>query len=763
MARAHILVVEDEHIVAKDIATRLNRRGYEVLSIVGSAQEAINEAGARHPDLVLMDVMLKGEMDGIAAADRIRELYNIPVVYLTAYADEKTLQRAKISDAFGYILKPFEERELYITIEMALYKHTIEARLRTSEQWLSATLNSIGDGIIAADTGGNVIFMNHVAEQMTGWTRDGAVGKPLAEIFSPLHETPEPGLLDTIVLVSRNGTRTEIDSRSGPIQDERGNVHGMVVAIRDVTEQRRAEKALWSSEERYRRFFEEDLTGDYIATADGALRDCNSAFARMLGYSSVAEAMRCNMREICPSPQAWDAFWSLLSDRGKIEYYEKDLIRPDGAMIHVVENTIAHCDEHGRVVEYKGYMFDNTERGKLEEQLRQSHKMESIGTLSSGIAHDFNNILNNVLGFILQIKKHIQEPEKVLKYSQTIEKSAKRGAELSSQLLSFARKGRRESVPVDVSRLMDEVIGLTVETFPRNISVVKKVEEPLQTILGDHGELYQVLLNLCVNARDAIVARGGATTGKIVMTAQPARIGEDISPQLLKLQSVNFIELSITDDGIGIPPAIREKIFDPFFTTKERGHGTGLGLSVVYNSVRNHHGTILVDSEEGKGTTFRVFLPAAESAERREETKEIEKRPVGQKARILIVDDEESMQELGRELLEEEGFDVLIAGNGMDALGIYRKRFGEIDLVILDLVMPGMDGGQTYLELKKVNPSLKAVFCTGYMPDQVISALLEEEKLIAIQKPFNPDLFVHTVRHLLDSSSNTPELSQTSG
>jgi len=157
MARARILVVEDEHIVAKDIATRLARRGYEVLSIVGSAEEAIEQAGAHRPDLVLMDIMLKGEMDGIAAADRIRELHDIPVVYLTAYADEKTLQRAKITDAFGYILKPFEERELYITIEMATYKHTIEARLRTSEQWLSATLNSIGDGIIAADTGGNVI------------------------------------------------------------------------------------------------------------------------------------------------------------------------------------------------------------------------------------------------------------------------------------------------------------------------------------------------------------------------------------------------------------------------------------------------------------------------------------------------------------------------------------------------------------------------------------------------------------------------------
>jgi signal transduction histidine kinase/CheY-like chemotaxis protein len=432
-------------------------------------------------------------------------------------------------------------------------------------------------------------------------------------------------------------------------------------------------------------------------------------------------------------------------------------------MIHVVENAIARFDDQGEIVEFKGYMFDNTERGKLEEQLRQAHKMESIGTLSSGIAHDFNNILNNVLGFVLQIKKHIQEPEKVLKYSQTIEKSAKRGAELSSQLLSFARKGRRESVPVDVSHLIDEVVSLSMETFPRNITVVKRVEEPLQAILGDHGELYQVLLNLCVNARDAILARGSGIAGNIVLTAQPARVGEDISPQLLTLQSVNFIELSVEDDGIGIPSDIREKIFDPFFTTKERGHGTGLGLSVVYNSVRNHHGTILVESEEGGGSKFRVFLPAAGATEVREEVTVVEPHRQGQSARVLIVDDEESMQELGRELLEEEGFDVVIAGNGMEALKLYRTRHREIDLVILDLVMPVMDGGQTYLELKKINPMLKALFCTGFMPDQVFSALLEEERLIAIQKPFNPDVFVRTVRQVLDTPANTAELSQTTG
>jgi len=438
-----------------------------------------------------------------------------------------------------------------------------------------------------------------------------------------------------------------------------------------------------------------------------------------------------------------------------VEYFEKDLVRPDGTLIHVVENTIAKRDKDGAVVEYKGYMFDNTERRKLEEQLRQSHKMESIGTLASGIAHDFNNILNNVIGFVLQIKKHVHDPEKVLRYSQTIEKSAKRGADLSSQLLSFARKGRRESVPVNVSQLIDEVVSLSRETFPRTLTVEKRVEQPQLHVLGDHGELYQVFLNLCVNARDAIVSRGGPG-GLIQITARAAKVGENISPYMLPLHGVDFVEVQVTDDGTGIPSAIREKIFDPFFTTKERGHGTGLGLSVVYTVVRNHHGTILVEGEEGKGATFRIFLPAAAPMEHsKDEGLEAVEIRTGQNELVMIVDDEESMQELGRELLEEEGYKVLVAGDGTQALEMYRNQHRDIDLVILDLVMPGMDGGQTYLELKKVNPYLKALFCTGFMPDQVISALLEEQKLLAVQKPFHPDAFLQTVRRVLDG---TPEM-----
>ena len=880
MAKISILVVEDEHIVARDIAARLQRRGFDVVGIASTATEAIEEAGRAHPDLVLMDIMLRGEVDGITAADQIRDLYAIPVVYLTAYADEHTLQRAKVTDAFGYILKPFEERELYITIEMALYKHRMEARLRESERWLATTLRSIGDGIIAADTSGNITFVNPVAEQLTEWRSADALQHQLAEVFNTAFDDIGTGPPAT-VLVSKSGKRIPIEESAAPIKDDRGLTKGMVVVFRDVTEQRHAEEALrgsearvtgivasamdaiitvdgnqrivlfngaaehvfgWTShealgrhldefipprfrarhreeigefgrsgitkrrmgklgivmglrhggvefpieasisqvesqgerlytiilrditerviaeealrtsEERYRQFFEDDLTGDYIVSMDGTLRDCNPAFARILGFPDVATALTCNLHELYPSEHIRDAFLNLLQVSRRVVEYEKDLVRPDGQLIHCVENAIGVFDANDQLIEYKGYMFDITERKRLEEQLRQAHKMESIGTLASGIAHDFNNILNNVIGFVMQIKKHASEPEKVLKYSQTIEKSATRGAELSSQLLSFARKAKSESVTVDAAQVVEEVFSICTETFPGFVAVNRHIDADLYAIEGDHGELYQVLLNLCGNARDAVVARGSDVPGTVTIGAYNGQVGEGVSAQMLATQTERFVELRVSDDGTGIPEAIRERIFDPFFTTKERGRGTGLGLSVVYNIVRNHHGTILVDSEEGEGTTFHIYFPAAPAAARAPASEHRAAPARGKQETILVVDDEESMQELGRELLEEHGYKVLIASNGPEAIEIYRSQPQIIKLVILDLVMPGMDGGQTYIELKKVNPYVKAFFCTGYMPDAVISALLEEEHLHAIQKPFNPDQFVQLVRDVLDTT-----------
>jgi len=769
MASVPILVVEDEYIVGKDIEARLIRLGYHVAAVVGSGEEAIEQVMIRRPALVLMDIMLKGEIDGISAAERIRNLYNVPVVFLTAYTDETTLHRAQVSDAFGYLLKPFEERELRITIEMALYKHRMESQLRESQQRLATTLRSIGDAVIAADTEGRITFMNPVAEQLTGWTEQEAKQQILWDVFRVsggkirallqqflrphASESTPVWLGEEAVIRTRDGREIPIDDSASPIRDDRGAVTGVVVVFRDVTERKRADLALHQSEERYRAFFEEDLTGDYVASTDGRILDCNPAFLRILGFPSKQSALGANVHAFYPDKQSRDQFLTHLRTRKRLSYYEKDLTAADGRQVHVVENAIGIFDERGELVRYKGYMFDDTTRMRLEEQLHQSQKMESIGTMASGIAHDFNNIINNVLGFATQLKKHTDDPAKVVKYAQTIEKSAARGAELSAQLLSFARVGKQESRPLNVGKVIEEVGTLCKETFPKSILIEKKIDQNLRAVLGDHGGLYQVLLNLCVNARDAIQSCQNQHNGMITLEARNAVAGEDISTELIGGVGAACVEMRVSDNGTGIPREIREKIFDPFFTTKERGRGTGLGLSVVYSIVRNHHGVMLVDSEEGKGSTFRIILPSLDLSTETDHTTEVQDAVRGSNEFILVVDDEESMQELARDLLEEAGYRVVTAGSGADALKIYKQQFSEIDLVVLDLVMGGMDGGRTYLELKKINPAIRAFFCSGYIPDKLIASFIAEEHLQTVQKPFQPETFVRVVREILDKSN----------
>ncbi len=526
------------------------------------------------------------------------------------------------------------------------------------------------------------------------------------------------------------------------VKDENGRTIRTRGVNQDITERKRSEEKLRQSEERYRQFFEDDLTGDFISTVDGRILSCNPAFARIYGFDSVEEAMHTNTDSFYLTSQDRENFLNLIREKRKLEYHEEVAKKKDGKTIYLVSNEIGIFNERDELIQIKGYILDDTERRLLEDQLRQSQKMESIGTLAGGIAHDFNNILNNILGFVMQLKKYANDPVKVMKYGETIEKSATRGAELSAHLLSVSRRKKREETEFDIGSLINEVANLCSETFPRSVSITKIFGDELFLLKGDRGSLYQVLLNLTVNARDAM-PNGGTLTIEV----RNRLVGRDVSPRLLPPDSSRCIEIKVSDTGSGMSEAVREKIFDPFFTTKDQGKGTGLGLSIVYNVVKEHHGTILVESEEGAGSVFKVYLPAFEPAPAHDWSSDADVALQGKL--ILLVDDEEMMQELGKELLEDSGYKVLIARDGVEAVELYRERGKEISLVILDLVMPRMDGGQTYMELKKLNNNVKAFFCSGFTSDKVITQLLEEEHLQAIKKPFHPTDFIRMVQSTL--------------
>jgi two-component system, cell cycle sensor histidine kinase and response regulator CckA len=765
--KKRILVAEPEMAAYAELRSKLLALDYEVLAGFSTGEEAVELAARLKPDLVLMDVMLNGMMDGVEAAELIGKHCRIPVVFLSAFSDNETLQRAKLSESFGFVRKPFDDRELHTVIEIALYKHSMEQALRASEEKFSKAFRTSPDSInINRARDGLFLDINDGFTALTGYSREEVTGKTSLEINIWADLDRRNALLDG--LRSKGEVRNlEADFRLKDGSVKTGLMSATIIELegelcilsiaRDISDRKQSEEALRASEERYREFFEQDLTGDFISTVGGVLVDCNPAFARIFGFASVDDAKKENPVNLYTNPARRSDLYALLKREKKLQNIEIEMRRVDGKPVYLSENLIGIFNLQGEMTHVRGHVIDNTERRALEQALVHAQKIESIGTLASGIAHDFNNVLNNILGFSNQLKKHTADPVKVAKYSESIEKSANRGAGLARQLMSFVRKKNRENVVVNVEEMIDEVIDLASETFPKTITVKKNVAPVLMQVFGDRGELYQALLNLCLNARDAISEQGELVAEqKIILTATPRRDGEhplQFLPGTEATVQPSWVEISVTDTGLGIPENIRAKIFDPFFTTKERGKGTGLGLSVVYNIVKSHNGSVTVESEEGKGATFRILLPAVESEPVLQGTGELETFRSAQNELIMLVDDEELMRDLGRELLEDAGYRVVIATSGQHAVDLYRSAWRDISLVILDFIMPDMNGAQVYSQLKAINPRLRTFFCTGYAEDEAIVAVLERNGLRAIEKPFKPVRLLKLIKELLTVES----------
>ncbi|MEW5949611.1 MAG: response regulator [Thermodesulfobacteriota bacterium] len=750
-----ILVVEDEGIVAEDIRGSLESLGYTVSAVVSSGQEAIKKAEEYKPDLVLMDIVLKGEIDGIEAANQIHLCFNIPIVYLTAYADERTLDRAKVTEPLGYIVKPFEDRELRTTIEMALYKHKMENRLREREEWLSTTLGSIGDAVIATDARGHVRFMNPVAESLTGWKEGSAAGKALAEVFNIINEeTRRPvenpatkvlrkgvvvGLANHTLLVARDGAEIPIDDSGAPIRDARGDIIGVVLVFRDIRERRKAERDLQESERRYRGLYETAMVGLYRSRiSDGKIIMANQLAADILGYSSIEGLTTEFVFGERYSPERRTELLRKLEECGMVSDFEIQVTRKDGEKIDLIITARAY-PEDGYI---EGAMIDITDKKHLETQLLQAQKMEAIGTLAGGIAHDFNNLLMVVAGYTSLMLSDLDSSHPHYNKLKQIEEQVRSGSELTAQLLGFARRGKYNVKPLDVNEIMRISAGMFGRT-KKEITIREKYDPDLWTVEADRGQVEQVLLNLYVNAWHAMPAGGD-----IYLETNNVILDESYSKPY-KVQPGRYVRISVTDTGVGMDETIRRRVFEPFFTTKEMGRGSGLGLASAYGIIKNHGGIINVYSEKGHGTTFTIYLPASEKEVVRE--KEMSVKMVRGAETILFVDDEEMIRDVGRELLEELGYKVFIAKDGEEAVDIYKANKGGIDLVILDMIMPGTGGGETYDRLKEIDPVVTVLLSSGYSINGEASKILERGCRGFIQKPFNMGGLSSKVREVLDN------------
>ncbi|MEX1139469.1 MAG: PAS domain S-box protein [Bacteroidota bacterium] len=387
---------------------------------------------------------------------------------------------------------------------------------------------------------------------------------------------------------------------------------------------------------------------------------------------------------------------------------------------------------------------------QLSEQLAQSQKMESLGTLAGGVAHDFNNILGAVIGYTSLIKKRVEADEQTSRYLEAIEKSAQRAASLSKQLLSFSHKTHGEIKPVSVNELIQDTIHIIASSFPKDIAIETHLAEALPLVLGDQNLLGQAVMNLCINARDAVAEHTGRHNGNIIITTTPFSANAGFIDLHLSAAPGDYVCLTVRDNGVGMGQEVRSRIFEPFYTTKGKGRGTGLGLSMVYGIIRNHNGFIDLHTEVGKGTEFKIFLPAAVDPQE-EKTADVEELPQGNGELIMIVEDEPMLRDLVADVLKGQGYGVLVASNGKEAVELYQTQKEKTSLVILDMIMPEMDGQATFRALRAINPSLKVLISSGFSQENTVQRLLSDGAAGFVGKPYQTDDLLKIVANQLRS------------
>jgi PAS domain S-box-containing protein len=369
------------------------------------------------------------------------------------------------------------------------------------------------------------------------------------------------------------------------------------------------------------------------------------------------------------------------------------------------------------------------ERRKLEEQLFQAQKMESVGRLAGGVAHDFNNILTSIMGYAELLKlKFTDTSARERQAAEIIIKSAERASDLTRQLLAFARGGKYSPVALIVNDLITQTINVSEKIFEKNIEVKYDLGKKIKPIEADKNQLDQVLTNIIINAKDAM-----PNGGELIFKTANVYLDEEYTGKFQELKPGDYVKISITDTGIGMPRSIKDRIFEPFFTTKGAGCGTGLGLATVYGIIKNHNGHITCTSEPGKGTTFTLYLPATEKEVIIEEN---ESKIIKGTETILLVDDEEYVREVAKRQLEQLGYKAVTASDGIEAIDIYKKKKKKIDLILLDMVMPNLAGKETFRELKNINPDIKVVLISGFSQNGKAAEILNEGAMTFIQKPF---------------------------
>ena len=631
--------------------------------------------------------------------------------------------------------------------------HRAHKELQKSEERYRSVFENTGAATVILEKDGTISMANAGFEKLSGHTREEIEGKKqwseyvvekdierMKEIFAERRKNGGDVPTEyTFRFVDRQGDMKDVFIKAGMIPGTDKSVSSLI----DITPIKRAEDELRQSEEKYRGFFEASKDVVYMTSADGRFIDINDSGLKLFGIERD-ELDKINVaKDAYEDPADRVIFTEMIDKNGYSAGHEVNLRKMDGTVFPATITAVTVKDTEGNIVGYQGIIRDETERKNLEGQLRQAQKMEAVGTLAGGIAHDFNNLLTAILGNTSLILMQIDSCNPEYENLNNIKQCVKSGAELTKQLLGFAKGGAYDVRPTN----FNDIVQKTSDMFGRTkkeIAIHAKYSDELWTAEVDSSQMEQVLINLYVNAWQAMPAGG-----ELYLETENVILDEDyVKPY--ETDSGKYVKVSVTDTGVGMDEATRLRIFEPFFTTREMGRGTGLGLASAYGIIRRHRGIINVYSEKEHGTTFNIYLPASELVVRDQEIG-VRKEDIRQgEEAILLVDDEEMIIDVTARMLQGLGYKILTAGSGEEAIEIYRENMNVIDLVILDMIMPGLGGGETYDMLRDINPDVRAILSSGYSMSGQAAKILKRGCNSFIQKPFSMKALSMKIREVMD-------------
>jgi len=661
--------------------------------------------------------------------------------------------------AYGVISKqlfnPLKARTIELNNEIEERKEAEKAIVGAQQRYHSL-YNSKTNLVFIIDKNGNIVDANDLSLNIFGYEKEELARlnymelahpdqdlEPIAKVITEILETSVQ--VETLELKMRSKTGETIYIKVGGTLILGKNE--IIEVAQDITKQKVAEAALRKSEVKYRSILETIEDGYYEVDKAGNFTYFNDSLCRILGYNK-SELLGVNFREYTNDEGAqklYKIFNSVFITGVPKSEFSWEIIRKDGTKGFAEVSVSIRNDEEGQAIGFRGIARDVTDQKKLEVEFQQAQKMESIGTLAGGIAHNFNNVLMGIQGrtSLMTVNKDPSNPD--VKHLKEIESYVKNAVELTKDLLGFARRGKYEVNPTDLNTLIKHENDMFSRT-KKEIQISAKYEKGLWAAEVDRGQIQQVLLNLYVNAWQAMP--GG---GSLYIQTENATLTENfIRP--FQIPPGRYVKISVTDNGIGMDETTQEKIFDPFFSTKETGQGTGLGLASVYGIINNHGGFIYVYSQKEEGTTFNIYLPASDKAILEENTGYIQNSIELGQGTILLVDDESMIIEVGQSMLEKLGYHVMAARNGKEALEIYVKQKNEIDLIILDMIMPGMGGGEIYDRLKEIDKDVKVLLSSGYSINGQAEEIMKRGCKGFIQKPFSLNDLSNRVKKILNEN-----------